>query len=112
MIIGIADEYFDVILALFEEAGHSIRLIKAGVESRFILKLCDARPEPGESFVSEGIYHFDFVVIGVSHQYYVLLGDEVHAHGVLQLGFSANTIEVSISMEVAWVVISANYTAR
>ena len=68
------------------------------MEGGFILQLCYSRPKPGEGLIPEGVDNFNFVVIGVSDQDHILFRYKVHAHGVLQLGFCANTVQISVGV--------------
>jgi hypothetical protein len=68
------------------------------MEGGFVLQLCYSRSKPGKCLIPEGVNNFNFVVISVSDKDHILLRYKVYTHGVLQLGFSPDTIQVSVGM--------------
>lgn len=51
------------------------------------------------------------MVVGVSDDNDVLLGDEVDTQWVLQLCFDANAVCVAVCVQVAWIVVSTDQIA-
>lgn len=52
------------------------------------------------------------MVISVCHSYYVLVRDEADAQRVLQLCQILLTIEVSVSMQVLWILVASDKQSR
>ena len=68
--------------------------------------------QPTEDLVVEGVNNFDLVVVGVGNCYYVFLGDEAKTERMLQFRIFFVAVEVAVSMQVLWVLVSANQKAR
>lgn len=78
--------------------------LKCGIIHQFVLSIA----QPREDLVSERIHNLDLVVVGVSYDDHILLRNEVHSERMLQFGFYANTINITVSMQVTRVRISTD----
>ena len=85
MVVAVSYENFDVILFLIKVAADTAGLVQGSLESLLVFQSGFAVSQPRKYLVVERIYHFDLVVVRVSHSYHVFVRDEANAQRVLKL---------------------------
>ena len=112
MVIRVTNVHFYISLLIVVKTRNTARFVERTLKSCAIFYFSFARAQPGENFVSEGVDHFYFVIVSVSHQYHIFLWDKVHSQWMLQLRFRLNSIFVAVCMQIFRVDVSAHEQSR
>ena len=107
VVVSIADVNFNITPALVIQRRDTAWLVEARFESGLVSQSVLSVSEPGEDLVSERIYHFDLVIVGVCHDDHVLLRDKVDAERVLKFGINSHSICVTVGVEIAGIVVAS-----
>lgn len=107
VIVGVAYIHTDIILLLVENAANTTRFIQTRIESIIIFQIALACAQPREHFVAEWVNNFYFMVICICYEHHVLLRYEMNSKWVLKFTFNANTVYVSIAVQVARIRVTA-----
>ena len=106
VVVCIANVDFDVSQIFVVKTGYTAWLIKCALEGGLVDHLIFTGTKPRKDLISEGIEYFDLVIVCVCYDYDVLLGDEVDAEWVLQLGFDTNSVSITVCVQVPWIRIT------